>query len=630
MKTKRVLAVLLLLVMMLSLFTGCSDGKKKDDNTLTVIGRADYPIEEALKEKFPDINFEFVYYDGWNTTSNLMMQIKNQDIADIYTGTLPLSQKDAEENLVDLSGYGFCEKFEPSILNQYDLDGHVYQLPGSATIRCILYNKEMFAEHGWQEPHTFVELLALCRQIREETDDITPIVFGGAANGYYFTTMTTYSQAEYLYTVEGKEWEKEYLAGNASAEEGFGAGIQMVQELIDAGAFDNSKNFGLWDAAVFKERMLTGEAAMQFAWGAQNKLFALVEENPDKFQAIPFYNRAGDAIIGTGISYNIGLAKRLEEPGNEKKLENALRVMEWFSSEEGQIKMNIYSGSVIYPVKDAANEQTIPSLRKLWYGNLDGIKAPMLYNGYEDIIIQAADYIIEAIDGKHDLSGLAELIDEVHHSYLSENAEDGTAYVGTFAKDFTHEETVQIIAEMIHAKGGSDIALVTDGQRIGEVKNREGVHSKYYEGPLLYDWITVSVPGDYEKSRSAIMQMTLTGAQIQELLENGKTMVRYADDVNSSYPVANPEKEVLETATFPYYWAGMTVKMKDDKVASMTLADGTLIEQDKTYTVSFAVNDYMDTLATEGPPHELGYTAMDAITEYLQKNSPVNPVEVRP
>ena len=126
------------------------------------------------------------------------------------------------------------------------------------------------------------------------------------------------------------------------------------------------------------------------------------------------------------------------------------------------------------------------------------------------------------------------------------------------------------------------------------------------------------------------MQMTLTGAQIQELLENGKTMVRYVDDVNSSYPVANPEKEVLETATFPYYWAGMTVKMKDGKVASMILADGTPIEQDKTYTVSFTANDYMDTVAAEGNPRELGYTAMDAITEYLQKNSPVNPVEVRP
>lgn len=627
MKTKKMWTCLLTSLLFLSLFSGCS-GSSEDDNTLTIVGRADYPIETALNEKFPDINFKFVYYDGWNTTSSLMMQIKNHDIADIYTGTLPLSQEDAEENLLDLSGYGFTDNFEPSILNQYDLNGHVYQLPGSATIRCILYNKEMFEEHGWQEPHTFDELVALCRQIREESDDITPIVFGGAANGYYFTTMTTFSQAEYLYTTEGREKEAEYLAGNASANDIFATGIEMVQELIDAQAFDTSKNFGLWDAAIFQERMLTDEAAMQFAWGAQNKLFALVEENPDKFQAIPFYNRGGDAVLGTGISYNIGLAKRLSEPQNKKKLENALRVLEWFSTEEGQIKMNIYSGSVIYPVKSASNEQTIPSLRALWYNNLDGIKAPMLYNGYEDVIVQAADYIIEAVDGKHDLSGLADVMDKIHRSYLSDNEADQSAYVGTFAKDFTHEETVQMIAEMIQDKQDSDLTLVSDGQRIGNVKNREGAHSKYYEGPFLHDWITVSVPGEFEKERSMIMQMKLSGAQIQELVENGKTMICYVDNANFSYPHAAPDKEVLETATFPYYWAGMDVEMKNDKVVSMTLADGTPIEADQIYTVSFAANDYLDTLASVGNPKSLGYTAMEAIETYMQKHSPVSPIKV--
>lgn len=623
---KRCLAAGILLALSMTMLTGCIGQPKDDGNTLTVTGRTGSKMEENLREAFPDIDFEFIYYDGWNTTSELQMRTQNQDIPDIYFGTLPMTEEQAEANLLDLSGYDFCDKFEPSILNQFDRNGHIYQLPGSVSIRCIIYNQKMFAEHGWQEPQNFDELVALCRQIREETDGITPIVLGAAANGYYFTTMTTFSQAEFLYSLEGKQWEEDYFAGRANAAEGFGTGIQMCQELIDAGAFDHEQNLGLWDAAVFQERVMTGQAAMQFVWGAQTKLFALVAEHPDDYVAIPFRNHAGDAVLGTGINGGLGLSRRLGEPGNEKKLENALRVMEWFSTEEGQGKINNPAGSVVYPIKEAENVQTIAPLRELWYSNLDGIKAPMLYAGYEDIITPAADYIVEAVEGEHDLSGLADLIDETHRAFLAEDVDNELTFAGTFAVDFTHEETVQMVANMIHAMGNSDITLVSDGRRTGDAPNREGAHAKFYEGPLLHDCVTVFVPGNYEKNKSSIVQMTLTGAQIQALVENGKMMVLYEGEsigVSADGPV-----EGAVSSIYPYYWTGMTVKLKDGKVVSMALEDGTPMEQDKTYTVSFAMDDYAPAVAAAGDPVELGFTAVDAITEYLGQNSPLSPALV--
>lgn len=188
---------------------GCAKKAREHPETdaLTVMVRRDETVEK-FQEKFPDIPFEFHYYDGKNPTAELQMLAKHHDITDIYIGNLLLDGEKAEENLMDLSGYSFCDAFNPSLLNQCDIGGHIYQIPMALTIRCIIYNKEMFDTYGWEEPKTFDELTALCRRIREETDGVTPIVFGGADIGYYFTTMATFAQTEFLYTPKGQTWER--------------------------------------------------------------------------------------------------------------------------------------------------------------------------------------------------------------------------------------------------------------------------------------------------------------------------------------------------------------------------------------------------------------------------------------
>lgn len=44
----------------------------------------------------------------------------------------------------------------------------VYALPFAANAAGILYNKEMFEEHGWKIPETWDELIDLCKQIQSE------------------------------------------------------------------------------------------------------------------------------------------------------------------------------------------------------------------------------------------------------------------------------------------------------------------------------------------------------------------------------------------------------------------------------------------------------------------------------
>ena len=80
--------------------------------------------------------------------------------------------------------------------------------------------------------------------------------------------------------------------------------------------------------------------------------------------------------------------------------------------------------------------------------------------------------------------------------------------------------------------------------------------------------------------------------------------------------------------SFDYYWAGMKAELKNGKVISMTLEDGTEMEENGTYTVTFASTDYTDLTAEAGNPVELDYPAKEALRAYLQNHSPISDAEM--
>lgn len=479
----------------------------------------------------------------------------------------------------------------------------------------------MFEKYGWEEPKDFQELVDLCKKIRTQAEGVTPIVMGGAAVGYYFTTMTSYAQAEFLYTPEGHRWEDSWRRGEASAGDGFGDGIAMTQELIDAGAFDHEKNLDLWDVGLFRNRMLTGEAAMMFLWGGHTPVAqAMIEQQEISFGLMPFRNRTGQAFVGTNIPYYVGVPKALSKKGNEKKLEQVLRVVEWLSSEEGMESFSTEALSAIFPLRSGENGQVLPIFQNFWNEHLDSIKAPMLYAGYEDVMVPAAEMIIEAVQGKTRLDHLDRYMDEIHAEYLKNGVEAIEA--GSFTRNFTHEETVQTMAHMLQSRADSDITLVSSGDYKNGIMNDGGVYAQFYKGPVIRDQLTCYAPGS--NITHPMMQMTLKGSRIKQLLEKGKHCT-----LTENGPQKTDSDEGAEaSADFEYYWDGMKVKFKDGKVKSAVLESGETLEDDKEYTVSFAFGDYTQEVEEEGKPVELPYTAREVIEEYMAENSPVSPSAV--
>lgn len=626
---KRFLALVLILLMTVGLIVGCGSAEKEgaaglftgdpDAIRIFIWGNSDH--KNILTEKFPDIKFDFYEYNGMNITSSMAQLLERDELGDIHINSLRVADEVAKEHMMDLSGTTLCDKYESSMLNQYDVDGAIYQLPGSVSIRCILYNKEMFEKYGWKEPQNFDELVALCGQIREEAEGVTPIVMGSAACGYYFTTMTTYSQCEYLYKPEGAEWAKKYATGEASAKEGFASGFEMMQELIDVRAFDFEKSEGFWDRELFQKRMDTGEAAMMFLWGSQDSVAQEIEKSQNEYGVMPFRNREGSAFLGTTVSYNIGLSKELEEKGNEKKLNDALRVMEWLSSGEGIYAVTNDASTSIFPLKEEENPYSFKLYQDLWEENLDCIKAPMLYAGYEDVLVPAGEAIMTAVKENGSLDGIMENMDEIHQEYVKGGAK--AIEVGSFTENFSHEETVQLLAAVLQEMGDSDISMVSDGSVKEGVSNNNGANFQFYEGAVTEELLSCTLPGGTQVA--LCVQMKLTGAQIRELIEKGKHVVMVEGD--SVGHNLESEEGAVAWRDFDYYWAGMKVEMKDGKVTSMTLEDGTAMEDDQTYTVTFASNDYTEGTASKGNPVELEYSSKDALRAYMEKNSPVSPIE---
>ncbi len=81
----------------------------------------------------------------------------------------------------DISDYEGLKKIKQAYLDidqaleLVPMDG-VYAVPYAANAAGILYNKDLFQEHGWQIPRNWEELMALCEEIKGE--GILPFYFG--------------------------------------------------------------------------------------------------------------------------------------------------------------------------------------------------------------------------------------------------------------------------------------------------------------------------------------------------------------------------------------------------------------------------------------------------------------------
>ncbi len=118
-----------------------------------------------------------------DATTILKTRFIREDYPDIIGigGDINYSYFVDAEILADVSDYGGMKNINPGYLDIAEslelvpVDG-TYIIPYVANAAGVLYNRDMFEEHGWEIPETWDEMISLCEEIQAE--GILPFYFG--------------------------------------------------------------------------------------------------------------------------------------------------------------------------------------------------------------------------------------------------------------------------------------------------------------------------------------------------------------------------------------------------------------------------------------------------------------------
>ena len=545
-----------------------SDKKKVSLSVLCVNTDYSQNFVRTIQKHFSDVDLQVEYHGASNNPSGYIdRMVESGNAPDIvYSGAI--LREDLQKNyLLDLSAYDFAGRYSVSIINQRDVDGALYMLPGTYSVFSMLYNKSLFEEKGWTVPTTNDEFVALCRQIREESD-IIPVAHTGFTVGTYWRMLGALAQSGFLGTSEGAEWTKEFVKGEASFEEGFGEAIRMMQGWKEAGVLDSSDITSV-NSDVYA-KLTNREAAMAYPVGGLASLSKAISDGEDEIGAFPFLGKdAESGLLTTSINFNFGLSKSLGDKGNEKKLAKALDIMAFLSSEEGQKELAVLDTDVSPLGKKTPPAENTP-YADVWELVESGDCLPYLLTDYYDVWVQCGSELKEAMMGDGSFDAIAADMDELHKKAMAD--QQSVLPLATVEEDMTHQQTVQIMADLLY-ETGSDVAIVSDGIFIDGIANTTGVSGRLFAGDIYSETsYIINIPGAFNKN---LVRLTLTGRELFELLEGGRSVT----DGN-------------KTAVFDYYWSGVDAQIENGKIVSAALKDGTPIEESKTYTAVMCAGEY--------------------------------------
>lgn len=186
---KKLISMGLILCMVAAMaLQGC--GKKNGSDGKIEINLVQYKPEavktfEQIEEKFnathDDIHLTIESpNDAMTVLKTRFIREDNPDIIGIG-GDVNFSYFMDAEILMDISDYEGLDDIKQAYkdidkaLEFVPLEG-VYAVPYAANAAGVLYNREMFEEHGWEIPETWDELISLCEKIQSE--GILPLYFG--------------------------------------------------------------------------------------------------------------------------------------------------------------------------------------------------------------------------------------------------------------------------------------------------------------------------------------------------------------------------------------------------------------------------------------------------------------------
>ena len=565
MKKKRILSGLLAFLCAGSLLFGCGGKKEaaKDTGDHPVITmNAPYRNMSAfynlVKEKYPEVNLEIEPYNGYNTTSYFMDMRKTGNLPDIYFSTIYFPGRyDDKGDFLDLGGYDFTGNYTQSRLREVTYEGGVYMLPLSYNALGITYNKSLLERMGWTLPKNFAEFAELKEKCEEAGVIFCRDQLGSP--GYGFQYLCNILDTGYLSTVDGMNWQNKFIAGEAtvSGTPEMMEAMQLLDKWRDIGAL-NADGPAEDDAAV-KDQMIEGNTL--FLIGNSNDLNVRAGA-VDTFRLMPYLSESGNQnVYILNVSRYVGLNKKLGEAGNEKKLEDVLKIMDMLSTVEGMESLDpTQNNSRILPLKAAALGEDS------YYYDIQeelnaGHTAGFIYAGWENMVVPLGDKMIEFISGEGTLEDVVSFIDDNQH-LLTDN--DVTVHT-TVTETLSTEDCAKAVGISFAQATGAEAALISTNpwtNKDGMLDmNKYGVSGRLFAVGVADEQLVEILPTSWNDT---IQTVTLTGARIKEL---AKTGFDFDNDGSVLFPyilVTKGGKELDDNTTYTIPICGASEAVKEE------------------------------------------------------------------
>ena len=511
--------------------TACGGGSATSSTTSTAAGTTSNGGHETItmnapyhnmstfynlvKEKYPEIDLQIEPYNGLNTTSYFMDMRKSGNLPDIYFATtyVPGRQDDAADFL-DLSGYDFTGNFAQSRMREVTYEGGVYMLPLGYNALGITYNKTLLEKHGWTLPATFADLEDL--KVKCEEADVIFCRNQAGSPGYGFQYLCNILDTSFLSTVAGIDWQNKFVKGEAtvSGTPEMLEAMQLLGKWRDLGMLNADGDIS--DDGAVKVQMTEGNTL--FLVGNSNDLNAR-EDAKDTFRLMPYISESGNQnVYILNVSRFVGLNKSLGEAGNEKKLEDVLKIMDVLSTVEGMESLDpTQNNSRILPLKNAALGED-----SYYYDIQDelnaGHTASFIYSGWENMVVPLGQEMIEFIKGNVSVDDVVAFMDDNQH-LLTDN--DVTCYT-TVTEILSTEDCAKAVGISFAQAIGAEAALIStnpwmNDESLAEMNGR-GVSGRLFAVDITDEQLVEILPTGWNNT---IQTVTLTGARIKELAETG-------------------------------------------------------------------------------------------------------------
>jgi len=576
-----------------------------DDPRVKVTITCNMPLEHfasAVEKRYPHIRLIQDSYMGDFRLNEHIARVEHGDLGDlvmIKAGHIP--EADLTGLLMDLSTQTFPANYNVNSL-QTDAEGHIYYIPGPLSFNCNIYNKTLFEEHGWAVPKDYDEFLELCQRIDKSGIRGYQTVFHDSSlQSFQIYNYCVRSALDTLTQVDGQTWHNELTAGKPVSLEPMDIAFQDLKRMMDAGLvraedLDFTGNMRS-EATIGRKLAITS--------GAIDVLKKYNESGTDEFCFMPHFSMTDGQGWLLNLGYYFGANQNLQKPENREKLEAAMELLDFISSEEGQMLLIEDDLGMLSATRGAKlpDEPFMKDIRtQIESGRY--IMRPV-YNMFTSVL---ETEIAAFIRGETTSSRILEKC-----QLLLEEGQPDLKSLGQASEDFTVLQTGNLKADALRRAASADIALI-GMEEANCYAPVGGTRSKLYKGPVT-EADAVRIAQTRTDAPLTCSTAFISGREILALLERGA--------------MSGEEQETGLTEHFhPFAVSGLTLTYclsgeEGGRVRDVKLNDKTLLNPDEQYTVAFLDGALTEDLAAGQTKTEISMT--DAFIEYIIREQTVTP-----